>query len=304
MNIDRIANQVATGISGSQEPSISQGQSTQSAPILGGASVKVTDGFSTDLEKLILQLKEENASTQQALAQRRISLLATVLDGMTEQVSQQEAAAMLEIEKLNSANTVLEAEIADLQSEKAAAATASQGYQSQISESEKAAAASDAKVADLTKQIASLKAGVQSEAIQAQIETLEKLVENEIKNGEAHRKQIAELKEKKAEEDKKILACENAIASKTNEIATNKARSSQLIASVSAATMRIVAAAVAAAAEATEIDGADESESVAEREKAEKKAEANNPAFLLREALDKLDAEITKTFEKNQAIKA
>ena len=68
--------------------------------------------------------------------------------------------------------------------------------------------------------------------------------------------------------------------------------------------MREVTAAVKAAAGADDVEVSDVSESNAEREKAEKKAEANDPAALFRAALDKLEAEIRKTLEENQAIKA
>lgn len=266
MDIDRIANKVATSVSFAQEQEIQQ--QSQTAPIIGGQSVNVTNAVTSDLEKLVLQLKNENSNTQEALAQQRLALLSTVLDSMVERVSQQQKEALLEMEKLNIANTALEKEIAALQSTKANA------------------------VADRN-------------ILQMQIESLEKMTETEIENGEAHRELIAELKEQREEDDKKIRECENAIASKSAQIASNNGRIESLIASVGAATIREVTAAVsAAAAGADEIEVSDTSESNAEREKAEKKAEANDPAALFRAALDKLDAEIRKTLEENQSIKA
>ena len=265
MDIDRIANRVTTSISFAQEQEVQQ--QSQSAPIIGGQSVNVTNGVSSDLEKLVLQLKSENANTQEALAQQRIAILSTVLDSMSERVSQQQKEALLEMEKLNSANSALEKEIAALRDSK------------------------QTLIAD-------------RDLLQMQIESLEKMTETEIENGEAHRELIAELKEKLAEDDKKIRECENAIASKASQISANSAKIEGLIASVGAATMREVTAAVKAAAGADDVEVADVSESNAEREKAEKKAEANDPAALFRGALDKLEAEIRKTLEENQAIKA
>ena len=55
---------------------------------------------------------------------------------------------------------------------------------------------------------------------------------------------------------------------------------------------------------ANEADAPEPRETNAQREKAEKKAEANDPAAAIREALDKIDAQIMKTIEENLEIKA
>jgi peroxiredoxin family protein len=267
MEIDRIANRIAAGVQSTQEQSIQTSQQEGASAILGGASVTVTRGASSDLERLVLRLKSESAETRQDLAQRRISLLSTVLDGMAERISQKEHDALLEIEGLESANTALQSDIVSLTASKATAIA-------------------------------------NRDALQAQIESLEKLTENEIKNGEDHRELIEKLKAQKAEEDAKIQACENAISAKSAQITANTAKISTLISGVGAATLREVAAAVKAAAGAEELAEPEDSESASEREKAEKKAELNDPAAVLREALDRLDAEIEKTLEENQAIKA
>ncbi len=267
MEIDRIANRNAAGVQSAQEQGIQTTQQKESAAILGGASVTVTRGVSSDLERLVLRLKNENAETRQDLAKRRISILSTVLDGMAERISRKEREALLEMEKLNGESDALRAEIESLR------------------ESSRAAAA-------------------RRDALQAQIEALEKLIENEIKNGEEHRELIEKLKAQKAEEEAKIAACENAIASKSAQIVSNGERVSALISSVGAATLREVAAALKAASGADEIEAPEESDSASKREKAEKKAERNDPAAALREALERLDEEIAKTFAENQAIKA
>lgn len=268
MEINKIANRIADGVQSAQEQGIQTAQQQEGASaILGGESVTVTRGVSSDLERLVLRLKSESAETRQDLAQRRISLLSTVLDGMAERISQKERDALLQIEGLESANAALNSEIATL------------------------AAAKNAALA-------------KRDALQAQIETLEKLTENEIKNGEEHRELVEELKRQKAEEEAKIASFENAIVSKTARISANSAQIPALISAVGAALLREVASAVKAAAVSDELTEPERTESASEREKAEKKAELNDPAAALREALDRLDAEIAKTLEENQAIKA
>ena len=48
-------------------------------PILGGVSVRVVDGSTTDLEKLVAMLKNENEATRQSVAERRTTIRSTVL---------------------------------------------------------------------------------------------------------------------------------------------------------------------------------------------------------------------------------
>ena len=83
-------------------------QENQVAPLLGGENVKVSSGAVTDLEKLVARLKNENQNTQMSVAQRRISILQTVLDSMAGQVSEAQRNGILAIENLNASKTELE----------------------------------------------------------------------------------------------------------------------------------------------------------------------------------------------------
>ena len=59
----------------------------KTAPLLGGDNLKVTLAATTDLEKLVAQLKNENEATRQSVAERRTAILSTVLDSMAERIS-------------------------------------------------------------------------------------------------------------------------------------------------------------------------------------------------------------------------
>ena len=88
------------------------------APLLGGESVKVTDGAMTDLEKLVARLKNENEATRQSVAQRRISILSTVLDSMADRITAAEKENLLKIEELNGEKAGLQNELAALKNGK------------------------------------------------------------------------------------------------------------------------------------------------------------------------------------------
>lgn len=86
-------------------------------PILDDPSVKVTDGAKTDLEKLVAQLKNENEATRQSVAQRRISILSTVLDSMADKITAAERENILKIEQLNGEKGELEKELTGLKND-------------------------------------------------------------------------------------------------------------------------------------------------------------------------------------------
>ena len=238
----------------------------KTSELLSGQGVKVTDGSLSDLEKLVLKLKSETTATRMSVAERRMAVLSTVLDSMAERISEQERAALLEVEGLNLNIDDTKKDIAK--------------WQSQITTAE-----------------------ANSLLLQTQIEALEDQIKLAVKDGEEHRKQVEKLKEQKAEEDAKIKDLKNAIASAKTKIEGWEGKIESLLGSIGAATMAEVSAAVkAAAGDATATSL--ERESEADRAKAEAKAIANNPANVIHDALMRLDDEIAKTLEEAQVVKA
>lgn len=239
--------------------------SQATAPILGGAAVKVTSGASTDLEKLVARLKSESNETRQSVAQRRIAILLTVLGAMADRVTEAQKNNLVKIESLNGLIEDTEKLIEGLVAEKSTAE-------------------------------------MRSAALQAKIDELEKAIERAVKDGEEHNKQVEELKEQKKQEDEKIRDITNAIASAQAKIANLNDQVAACVDAIGAATMSEVAAAVKAAA--GNVPAPEETESHADLEKKERKAEASNPVNVIRDALDRLDADIRKTIEENQVVKA
>ena len=231
------------------------------SPILGGASVKVSSGAATDLEKLVARLKGENEEVRQSVAQRRVAILMTVLSSMADRVTESQKNNLVKVEVLNGELSDTEKLIAGMNDEKTAAK-------------------------------------LRSAELQAKIDALENAVKNAVEEGKEHNRQVEELKEQKAREDETIRQLTNAIASAQAKIASLKGQVSACVDAIGAATMSEVAAAVKAAAGG--IPPPEEAESQAEIDKKEKKAEANAPANVIREALDRLDADIRKTIEENR----
>ena len=88
-------------------------------PILGGVSVKVVDGSTTDLEKLVAMLKNENEATRQSVAERRTAILSTVLDSMAERISAAEKEKILKLEQLTTEKSEAAAQLNGLNKDQA-----------------------------------------------------------------------------------------------------------------------------------------------------------------------------------------
>ena len=241
-------------------------QEKQVAPLLGGENVKVSSGAMSDLEKLVARLKNESESAQMSVAQRRISILQTVLDSMALHITESQKQGILEIEGLNQEKSKLEQELKTLDTDKKA---------------------SEQRIA----------------ALDVQIQALENAVDQAIKDGEAHREQVAKLKAQRAEEQAKLDRIENSIASAQAKISGIDVKITAQSEAIGAMALNAVAAELRTAA-TDESANPERAESSAERDKAEKKAEATDLSRAIHEALDKIDAEIMKVFEENQEIRA
>ena len=88
-------------------------------PILGGVSVRVVDGSTTDLEKLVAMLKNENEATRQSVAERRTAILSTVLDSMAERISAAEKENILKLEQLTTEKSEATAQLNGLNKDQA-----------------------------------------------------------------------------------------------------------------------------------------------------------------------------------------
>ena len=266
MAIELNVNKVATSITGDAKLSEDQGaaQSNKLGALLGGENVKVTPAAMSDLEKLVAQLKNESESTKMSVAQRRISILQTVLDSMAGRVTEAQKAAILEIETLNTERAGLEAELGGLNSDKAA--------------TEGSIALLDAK-----------------------IEALEKQIKQAVKDGADHREQVAKLKRQRAEEQAKLDQIEGAIKSASSKVAEIDGKIAKCTETIGSATLNEVSAALRAAAGEEKPD-ADRAESAADRRKAEEKAEATDIAKGISKFLDKIDDQIRQALAEAQEL--
>jgi chromosome segregation ATPase len=269
--------------------------------LLGGQSVTVTMAPTSDLEKLVAQLKNENDSVKASVAQRR---LASVLDAYTSrygELTEQQTQILEAIAANNADLATLKEELKALLNDKTAA-------------------------------------DAQALLMQAKIEQLEKAIEQAVKDGKAHRENIEKLKEQIAEdqdnEDLKAELAKEEAALATSEAALAKAQtdlaSAQAAAGALSAKIEALAGSIETkqsaisaledsnAALAAKLDPqtitnllasfsaqdvsveVERNVSAAEEEKAEQKAIANDPANVLRDAMDKMDEAILQTIDENR----
>ena len=225
------------------------------APLLGGESLKVTDGAMTDLEKLVARLKNENEATRQSVAQRRISILSTVLDSMADRITAAEKENLLKIEELNGEKAGLQNELATLKNGK--------------------------------------------DVVQALIDSLDRQIEQAVKDGADHREQVAKLKAQRAEQQAKLDGINESIKSISSKVAGIDVKIAECTKAIAASTLNEVAAALKAAAGDARPD-AEKTESQAERARTEAKNVANDIALHISAALDRIDGQIRAALDEAQ----
>ena len=263
LDTTRIASQTTAATTQNDAPVMQEAKLT---PVLGGENVKVTSGTMSDLEKLVARLKAETDDTKMSLAQQRISILATVLDSMADRISESERNSLLEIEKLNLQKSEAENKLAGYLSEK----TASEG---------------------------------RITALDLQISALEKAIERAVQDGVDHREQVAKLKAQRADEQAKLDKINDAISSANAKISGIDVKIAECSQAIAKTTLNEVASALRFAAnEKTSSPPSvdDGAESNAERVKQEKKAEETDIGNVIRESLDKIDAQIRKVLDESQ----
>ena len=269
MAIEFNTNKVATAaemLSAAQDNTLASKQEAKLAPLLGGESLTVTSGAMTDLEKLVARLKNESENTRQSVAQRRISILQTVLDSMADRISEVERKNLVEIEEYNMEKSGLKNDIA--------------GY-----EKDMAKVASRITILDL------------------KIQQLENAVDQAVKDGESHRKQVEVLKAQREKEQAKLDKLEGAIDSANAKISAIDVKIANCTRAIATTTLNEVASAMHAAADIATPE-AERPESEAERAKTEAKAEANDISNIIHDAIDKIDGQIRKALDEAQVVKA
>ena len=277
--------------------------------ILGGASVQVTDASATDLEKLVARIKNENEQRKADMAQRRIAILLTVLNAMSNRVTEQQRNGLVQLDKLTTELSTLEENLEKLEEEREAYGKEADVLAEKIEQLEKTIRQAAATVEELNAQIEDLKrqqasaSPADAAVMDAKIKALEAAVERAVQDGEDHRKQVEKLKAQKAETELKERRAADSAAATRNRIEAVAEDIAHYEKIVGTATLAEVAAAVRAAAGDVRADP-EHAETAAEAEKAELKALANDPLAAIREALDRLDADILRTIEENQVIKA
>lgn len=271
------------------------------APLLGGPSVSVTQAPSSDLEKLVAQLKNENDDRKASLAKQRLSALLDVYTARYGELSVQQTQTLEEIAANNDS-------IADL-------------------------------TGDLKKALADLSAAdAQSAILQAKIDEVQAAIDRAVADGKAHREKVAKLKEQLARDienedlkaelekeeaevsrldaEKELLDKERktviaqAVAQEAKldtlhasvdklkgEIASLESANKELAGKLDSQTITNLLVAFEAQSSAPAIEV---KRSAAENEKAEIKAIANDPANVLREAMDRMDAAILQTIDENR----
>lgn len=271
---------------------------TGAAPVLGGPGVSVSVSGS-QLDKLVEKVKGESDDARLATAKRRIAIVLTVLSALNIQISDNQKSALAQLEGLGA--------LLDELNEK-------------LKSGDSSLLASEAALA----------------ALQAKTEELAAAVERAVKEGEAHRAQVEELKRTRSADDAELRAAETALAKSEAAATAAKASLDKNRADIDAAKTTVEAAkanianlksqiastekkiadctsavgdkalaAIAAglrteSASHTNVVGDRETES--DREKAEAKQKANDPVRAIRAALDRMDADILRTIEENRMI--
>ena len=140
-------------------------------------------------------------------------------------------------------------------------------------------------------------------ALDLQISALEQAIERAVQDGVDHREQVAKLKAQRAEEQAKLDKINDAISSANAKISGFDVKIAECSQAIAKTTLNEVASALRFAAnEKTSSPPSvdDGAESNAERVKQEKKAEETDIGNVIRESLDKIDAQIRKVLDESQ----
>ena len=273
----------------------------QVAPLLGGPSVSVTQAPSSDLEKLVAQLKNENDDQKASLAKQRLSSILGVYTTRYGELTSQQTQALEEIASNNAAIAGLMPDYQQAQADLAAADAQRVIMEAKIEELDRAIerAVADGKahretVAKLKEQLAKDQDNEDLKAELAKEEATVAALEKEQAGLEKDRQTaIAQLGAQEA----KLDSLNAAVDKLKGEIAALEKSNADLGAKLGSQTIANLLAALDddSASEPTE-----RNVSNAEEEKAKAKAIANDPANVIRDAMDRMDAAILQTIDENR----
>ena len=273
----------------------------QVAPLLGGPSVSVTQAPSSDLEKLVAKLKNENDDRQASLARQRLSALLNAYTARYGALSDQQTQVLEEIAANNDAIAKLMPDYQKAQADLAYADAQMVIMQAKIDEVQHA----------VDRAVAEGKA--HREAVAKLKEQLARDVDNEDLKAELAKEEatVSLLEEEKGNLDKELHAAISQAAAQEAKLDTLHAAVDELkgkIASLEASNKALagkldsqtITNLLAAFSTENTIEPVERTTSAAEEAKAELKAIANDPANLIREAMDRMDAAILQTIDENR----
>lgn len=273
----------------------------QTSPLLAGASVTVTSGATSDLEKLVARLKSESEDTKASLSKMR---LASILDSYASRfgaLNAEQAQALTDITTNNTAIAQKEQDLKKVQKELSAAQAQSLVMQTQIESLERAVAQAieDGKIHRKTVQKLKeqLARDVDNEDLRAQVEEAEAALANSEKALATAQADLAAAQAAAGANNSNIQVLKGKVETIEGEISALESKNRALAAKLDPSTLTKVLAILGE----NVLDATPErAESAAERKKAEEKELANNPANLIREAMDKADDALLDTIEKKR----
>lgn len=273
----------------------------QTSPLLAGASVTVTSGATSDLEKLVARLKSESEDTKASLSKMR---LASILDSYASRfgaLNAEQAQALTDITTNNTAIAQKEQDLKKVQKELSAAQSQSLVMQTQIESLERAVAQAieDGKIHRKTVQKLKeqLARDVGNEDLRAQVEEAEAALANSEKALATAQADLAAAQAAAGANNSNIQVLKGKVETVEGEISALESKNRELAAKLDPSTLTKVLSILGE----NVLDATPErAESAAERKKAEEKELANNPANLIREAMDKADDALLDTIEKKR----
>lgn len=273
----------------------------QTSPLLAGASVTVTSGATSDLEKLVARLKSESEDTKASLSKMR---LASILDSYASRfgaLNAEQAQALTDITTNNTAIAQKEQDLKKVQKELSAAQAQSLVMQTQIESLERAVAQAieDGKIHRKTVQKLKeqLARDVDNEDLRAQVEEAEAALANSEKALATAQADLAAAQAAAGANNSRIQELKGKVDTIKGAIDALEAKNRALAAKLDPSTLTKVLSILGE----NVLDATPErAESATERKKAEEKELANNPANLIREAMDKADDALLDTIEKKR----
>lgn len=150
---------------------------------------------------------------------------------------------------------------------------------------------------DLEKELAGLRD--EKSLLESMIESLDRQIEQAVKDGKEHLEQVEKLKRQRAEEQAKLDGIDASIKSIASKIAGIDVKIAECSKVIASSTLNEVFAALKSAADDAK-PGAEKNETQAERDRADAKDVANNIALHISAALDRIDGQIRAVLDEAQ----